>query len=126
MPSESGYGIQGWGIDSGSDVGPQIIDIDPPTGQLPGSRSQAQATHLRFKVVDLTPDLQEVMIWVKFASFPFTLVIHDGSSFRAPFDGSSTREVIANGYQFDVFYPGGWPSNIELEVKPYDFAGNKA
>lgn len=107
-------------------VGPQLVNFNPPPGVIPGSHDVAAATHIQFDAIDVTPDMAQVELWVQLPDRTESLVIHDGTNFRAPFSSGSARTAITNGYHFDVFLPGGWPSgSMEFEIKAYDAAGNR-
>lgn len=123
----SGWGVQAWGADSDSDNPPLITIVSPTPGLIPGSFAQAATTPLIFDVTDVTPDLQDVLLWISFDGGANAEVVHDHTAFFARYSGGSTRVPIVNGYRYSLLREGGWPSDldaIQLTVKAYDSAGN--
>ena len=123
----SAWGTSPWGgVALDTLVGAPVISVvSPAPGQIPGSRGEAAATPIVFDVTDVSPDLQSVVLWLKFTRTLETFLIHDGTAFCAPFEVGSTRTAIANGYRFSVKVTGGWSDDFTLSVKAYDASGNE-
>lgn len=100
---------------------PTITDVSPTPG-TPIDRDQP----VTFTVEDVEPGLQYVLVTLRYTHRPGTMVVHDGTQFRYPFDGGAcTRTPTANGYDFSVIPRGGWLDDIEeLRVLAFDSAGN--
>ena len=120
----SGWGIDAWGAGFGGSDGPQIVIVSPAPGVIPGTYAQAVNTPLVFEVTDITPDLQDVIMWASFDGGGNAEMVANGGDFFARYATGSSRTAIGNGYRYTVFRQGGWPADIRLDVRAFDATGN--
>lgn len=107
---------------------PVIQNMTPTPGVLPTA-----GTPIAFDVVDPSgagaAGLLAVMITLKYALSPETLVVFDGADFLYPFAERSDRVAIAAGFHFEILPKvgarAGWTGDLEdLRITAIDAAGN--
>lgn len=100
---------------------PLISNYVPPLGTII-SRSQT----IGFDVTD-DRGLTAVLIYVAFGSDPFGAaeIVHDSNIFRSPYNVSSTRVTISNGYRYTVTRVGGWQGRPNFVAHAIDREGNE-
>jgi hypothetical protein len=114
----------GFGVDEGPAGGPSdttppdVFDFQPAPGTRIG-RSQP----ISFSVTDGSGSF--ALIFISAAYPGVEEVVFDGTSFRAPYNGSPSPAAIAGGYRFTVTRAGGWPARPTIRTIPVDAAGNK-
>lgn len=121
-------------IDFGATAAPRYpswvyssADTDPPTianmAPVPGEIVASDV--LEFDVEDTDPGLRTVILTIKFASQPSTIVVHDGAEFKYPFTGAANvRTSITDGYHYAIRPSGGWLADFSLDVAAVDRSGN--
>jgi hypothetical protein len=99
-------------------IAPTVDNYDPTPGQTIG-RYQA----LSFDVKDDRASFHAIFIIAVFTSLGDTEVVHDGTSFRARYTGSS-RTPIEGGFRYTLRRTEGWPTqtNVTVPVKIETFA----
>lgn len=103
-------------------VAPIVSGFDPSPG------SPLEPTQLiGFVVTDNSGLFRRIIVHATFVGASAWEVVHDGTTFRAPYASSSTRvEAPAGTFTFSVFRDGGWPGGPSIEVFAIDAAGNEA
>lgn len=114
------YGAQGWGIGGDDAEGPRIENLSPAPGVLPGVNQP-----IEFDIVDDTPDLDAVYIWIDFDDLPHVELVYDSDVFVKPYTSACTITPNATGFHVVIFRSGGWPSAFYITVKGHDASGNK-
>jgi hypothetical protein len=117
---------------SGSAMGlVQVTDLDvtPPTisnfSPAPGTPISSSDS-VSFDVVDNLGLFRKVVIAVSYGSGMSVEVVYDGTSFRYPFAGGSTRTTITGGSRYSVTRGGGWQASPTFEIYAIDTSGNEA
>jgi hypothetical protein len=103
------------------------FDADPPviSGMTPAPGDITATEPIEFDVVDIDPGLLRVIITLKYSSASQTIVVHDGTDFKPPFDtAESVRTAITDGFHYRLYPAGGWTGGFELSVEAIDGAGN--
>lgn len=98
----------------------------PPTigSFTPASSSSITRTGtVQFDVTD-ADGFSAIVVVAQLAS-GLNEVVHDGSAFRGPFAGSSTRTPITGGYRYVISYDSpGWPtSSVLFRIQAVDVYG---
>jgi len=103
------------------------FNADPPviSNMTPAPGSIVSSDVIEFDVDDLDPGLLTVIIYCKYADQPETLLVHDGTDFKSPWDTSdNVRTAIANGFHYALKPGGGWTGSFDLDVVAIDGEGN--
>lgn len=124
-------GFQGNLIPLSADVvpdAPAITNVSPSNRSvLDSDFAQAVSTPVMFDVTDDNGVALSVLT-LKYVGINKTFLVHDGTSFVAPFDSvTSSRTVISNGFRYIILPSGGWRSSIEtLTINASDTLGTIA
>jgi hypothetical protein len=99
---------------------PAIANMNPPAGSTIG-----RTTKIAFDVTD-NDLLRRVLVVASYAATGRAELVHDGTSFRAPFATLSARSGVAGGYHYLVGRSGGWANPPTIEIFAFDVSGNEA
>ena len=132
----SGPAVRAGVIDLGATAIPRYyswefspFNADPPTitNMVPAPGDIDSGSVLAFDVEDVDPGLLKVILTLKYAARSETIVVHDGTEFKPPFDSvANVRSVITDGFHYVIHPAGGWTGGFTLEVCAVDSAGNLA
>lgn len=64
-----------------------------------------------------------VVIMAKFSPTGQYEVVHDGAQFAVNYT-SSVRNVLSNGFSYEVRRDDGWPASPEIKIAAVDSGGN--
>jgi hypothetical protein len=90
--------------------------------------SGSTVTQLQAIQIDVTDDsgaLASVWVSATIQGVVAPEVVHDGTSFSAPYAAGSTRTSITGGYRFNILRDGGWAGPFTLKAYAKDSAGNE-
>ena len=106
-------------VSGGADtVAPQISNMSPS-----GGTTITASTPISFDITDTNSSIANIMISIGFPNGTLETAF-DGSSFRGPYNGYSTRTSITNGFHFLLVRGGGWLGTPSLEIFAIDVHGN--
>ena len=111
---------------SSDPTAPTISGVSPTSGaNLAATAADARYQAISFTVADTSPGLRNVVVTARYGNDRRTFVVHDGTSFVAPFDGFSTRTGTAASYAYSIRPDGGWPGAPTIAIDAVDQAGNR-
>lgn len=112
------YG-EGSGGGGGDTVAPVISNKIPVPSVLPGlpggfplDRAVAKVTPITFDIVDVSPGIGMVAVYVQLPNEEDLLVAFEGSNKYGRFILLSTRTPIANGFHYSILPKLGWPDPV--------------
>jgi hypothetical protein len=104
----------------GGEITPPVVNNPVPAV---GTRV-ASSGSVQFDTTDDT-GLRRVVVMASFRDGGADEVVHDGNSFRSPYDGS-TRSAITGGFRYTVVRRGGWRGrSVKLRTVAIDTSGNE-
>lgn len=98
---------------------PTIGNFSPALGS-----SITRSTPLSFDVTDESA-FRRIVVAASFGTSNAAELIHDGSIFRDPYAGGSSRVAIAGGFRYSISRIGGWPDWPTFDIYPIDIKGNE-
>lgn len=123
-PIESGYSGGMYAeptpasVAGNDDVNPTVTVVSPVEG------SEITATTPLVVDVEDEQSLAIVLLYAEFPNRTGAEVVHNGTTFMAPYATNSSRVSIEDGFRYTLRRDGGWPGDVSLTAIPVDRGGN--